>query len=307
MQEGQTISADFYTPERFAAMDRGIARSRVAFHCYAGAFVIVAAFLFGLSNGLSRKLPRAYASITPAEAFSHIAKRSGGPPSVPHALSGITPIPVGDDILINGKPGATMMFYSEQGVKDVVNGQIELWRSVGLKAAGMSSSANGSALAFDEQSKDRYTITAWRTKGKLTSLGEPEPPVQGIISYLKAGVSIHATPEEIRGEVPGVSPMPGASLGSLFSALDPGGRSYTGSYTNPATLSDTFNYYQVLLTTAGWSIALADHTDTIGTMRVIKGREQVMILFNKVRGDSSEGEKTLATITRSPREEEVAG
>lgn len=305
MLEEQKIGDAFFTVERFEAILQGLGRSRIAFHCYVGAFVIISAFLFGLSNGLSKQLPRAYASISPAETFSKMGQRWGKPPPVPLAVSGITPIPIGDDITINGKPAAVMMFSTDLGVKDVVNSQISLWRDQGLKAAGISSSDRGSALAFSRETGDRYTITAWRTKGGVTPRGEPEPPVQGIISFLKSGVSIGSSQEEIGGEVPGVAPMPGATTGSVFSSFDRGGRSFTAPYTNPARMADTMSFYKLSLTADGWQAILEDEGESVGSLRMVKDREQVIILFNRLRSSKDEGDKTLATITRSPREEDM--
>lgn len=285
---------------------QALRRGRIAFNCYFGAFVITAAFLFGLSNGLSARLPHAHATLSPLN-FSGLVATDVPLNDLARGLpKGVAATPMGEEITINGKPASVVMFSSNRAIKAVVEDQVEIWKGKGLFAVGAAGSTRGVGIGLNRDTGERFSIIAWKVPEQLKRVVGGGSRIQGIVASADAAGAPGAHHEEMSGEVPGVPLTPGGRGGSVFSSLDRAGRSYSGAYTSPSTVEDTMAFYVGTMRDLGW--ALRDESDTergglgFGSLRFERDSEEVILLFSPVPRKDGGPAKTLVTVARGFRE-----
>lgn len=269
-------------------------RFRFAFHLYVTTFVVVTAFIYGLSAGLNKKIEPAFATL----GFGEGAKISDE--LAARLPQGVTALPVGDEVSINGKPSELVSFFTNRKVRGIVRDVVREWKKDGLKVLQMTTGQRGIALGFDEVLGKRYALTVWVVPPPMRGFTGTNKKVQGILTVQNEAASPTSSDFELNGEVPGVSIMPGGKGGAVVSSRDPGGRSYSSVYTNPGSISMNLSFYRAQLAPQGWEELSGDYDQTEakghGHLRMQRGRQELNLLFSPVRG-SAGMEKTVVMVS----------
>ncbi|MFN8390295.1 MAG: hypothetical protein U0136_08405 [Bdellovibrionota bacterium] len=300
------IEERFSLTEALAVPPPGFLR-RHAFHLSVGSFVVVVSFLYGISVGLNRK---------PSSAFA-----SGGSPwalvdtdQTLHRLqlpAGVIAAPMGKDITINNHAAEIVSFVSDRAAEQIVNEQIGRWKQSGMKVVGLAKGKRGFAIGLNEVTQERFSISAWTVPPTMRGSLSGGHSVQGVLQVADTGIA-----ESETVSVPDVPLMPGGKGGAVFSALDPGGRSYSSVYTNPGSIADSLAFYRNELTGAGWQELNSDLSQPdgsrfeVGNVVFRKDGEEIVLLFSPLlqgggveapaSSDSSPEQKTVLAITRMP-------
>ena len=274
---------------------------RHALEIMVGIFVVVMSFAYGLSVGLAKHRSNAWADL--AETFDLSLETA--PLRRIKLPDGVKAVPLGREVTINNQPAEMVSFVSNRPAKELVDQQMQSWKAAGMKTVGTSTSQRGFVIAFDQANSERYSFSAWTVPPAMRPSMSGGAPVSGMIAVADARSATAASD----GTVPDVPLMAGGKAGAVFSALDPGGRSYTGVYTIPATLEESANFYRSELSGAGWS-ELNSEISTIegakfevGNVIFHRGPEQIVLLFSPsrdVRAADSGSEKTVVSVTRGP-------
>jgi hypothetical protein len=276
---------------------------RNAFRIGVGAFVVVTSFLYGISAGLEKKSSRATAAVSPLWAYSDaqpVMRRL-------HLPSGVEAVPLGRDVKINNQNAEIVSFVSNRAADELVNQQMAVWKASGMKVIGAATGRRGLAVAVDMSAGERWSFSAWSVPPELRAVLSGGRPVQGFMEV--ADMDVSGGGRERDGTVPGVPLMPGGKGGAVFSALDPGGRSYSGVYTNPGSLSDNVAFYRNELSGAGWTELNSEQSQPNGARFEVanviftRDSEQIVLLFSPSVGaadasDGDSGEKTVVSVTR---------
>ena len=270
------------------------------FYLAVGTFVTVSSFLYGLSAGINKRIAEA------TGVSSHYTMRLTGYPSDKEILlpTEVYPSALGKEVQINGRAGAIEVFVTNRDVRSLLSEQISLWESQGYTAAGKTDRERGVALARDATSGKRFWATAWVVPATLRESVSQGFAVQGISAAFPDNEFVNRSSLSAEGEVPGVPLRQGGRSGALFSALDPGGRSYTGSYTLPRDVADNIAYYRSVLEGEGWQLIAGVYDVSrpdIGALTMTRDGEELSLLFAELAARTTGRllPETVLTVTRS--------
>ncbi len=269
--------------------------NRRAFQLSVGAFVLLSAFLYGISAGLARNSSKAHAKFVPFmdDAGTPIATRLALP-------AGVSVSPLGREVTINDHPAEIVSFVSSRPAADLINEQIAMWKTAGMKAFGKSGGRRGIALGFNEATGERFSFSAWTVPPQLRAKLSGGSPTQGFMSVSDSQQAGRASD----GTVPDVPLKPGGKAGAVFSAVDPGGRTYTGAYTLPGTIGENIEYYRAELGANGWRELNAEAAPRpaagieVGNTIFQQGGEEIVLLFTPL-ADANDA-RTVVSVTRGP-------
>lgn len=273
--------------------------SRLGFHLLIGLSVVVISFGYGLASGLNRKISKAQATLSYETAPVQLSDKLTLP-------DGVRVVPLGDEVAINGKPMDVATFISSRGVVELLDEQVKLWERQGLYAAGAASRLRGVAFAVNQATGERFSAVAWVIPPpyrKIISQGEP---VEGFVSYANnAAHPAAASVDEASGLIPGVPLAPGGKSGAVLSSRDPGGRSYTGVYSNPGTVQMNVDYYRSVFSADGWretpSVVGDARGERSAALTFVRNKQEAVLLLSAADGGSSGSDgsqfRTSLTIT----------
>lgn len=277
MDDALLIHAD---AELAAATSQPAAKQGRGYFWLLLASVVVLSFAYGLKEGLS---PQA------ATAFQFHPTRDN---SI-YTPSGVVLRPAGDEVRIDGRPARVFSFLTNKDLTELVENQLRAWRLRGLVTMGGASGKRGFGVAFDRESGDRFAITAHAVPEQLRATLSEGYAVQGSISQISNRFAVQDEAEKI---VPNVPMPPGGKAGSMFSALDAGGRSYTASYVSPLPIDDVVAFYRAELPSRGWSEAEThlqglQESQAFASLGFVNGRQELTLLFT-----DNEERTSVATV-----------
>lgn len=280
------------------------------FHAFLALGVAVLSFAYGLTVGVRRQLARASAVQQPTEAVSSLV--SSALDSSIELPPGVVPIPMGDDTAINGKAVDIAMFVSERTPAQIIDDAVSLWKSKGVFAVGMGGNSRAVGIGIDRAAGKRFSAVAWIVPPTLRAGASRGLPVQGMIAATDGDRVVDTSAIGSRGEIEGVPIRPGGQGGAIFSAMDPGGRSETGAYTNPGTVEDNVEFYRRVLVEKGWTennrslppFESDNHPD-VASLSFRQADHELTLLFSQLRDGSAfaarESDKTVVTVILGPR------
>lgn len=256
-------------------------------------FVLIVSFFYGISIGLSRRAPKAYAALQiPLD-----------PPRLEHIVPppGLRLIPAGNDIAINGSAAEMANFVSDRNVKDIVSEQVAIWQARGYVAFGATSQKRGVAFARDAKTGDRFSIVAFFMPPMLREKMSLGQAVQGSLTAMSG----RGYNKDAKGVIPDVPLPPGGSSGPVFSARDPGGRSFTAIYNNPGDIDTNIDFYRSTLRESGWEEIAAhegeEYSQPIGSLTFRRGKEEVsFLLSSQAQARAQAPRRTLAFVSQGP-------
>lgn len=277
--------------------------------------IVLISFSYGLMKGMSRRGAVARASFAgaPELQIDNVIQRELPP--------GARLVPLGSDVTINGRDAHIAMFNTDSSPSQVINYLSSRWKRLGYRVGDRGGPVRAVAVAVDTDSGRRFAVSAWSVPKPLRRDSD-NSPVQGILSVSLGFQELRDRPiDDSSAEVPGIPPMPGGQVGSLFSSRDPGGRSYTGVYTNPFTVEDSISYYRKTLLDGGWSEKLGQLDGTplggIDSLVFQRGGREAILIFTPApkvsvearsderasserRSPAFDDSRTVATITVGP-------
>lgn len=261
--------------------------------------VITLSFAYGLSIGFSRHSWSAQAKLAAVPYKGDLSDSSLFDKGM--MAAGLELYSVGNDVEINGHLADVFSFNSVRDVKSLLGEQESLWKDRGFETAGTVTGKRGSVVAYDPVTNARYSAVAWKVQPQFRETVSEGYPVSGVISAIadESRVLTDGLDEAKSGLVPGVPMYPDGKSGAVFSSRDPGGRSYTGVYTLPASAGDVMDYYLSNLQVAGWTAveqrAFQAGSKDAGHLVFEKGQEAIFLVMVEST-DSS----TALSVTRSP-------
>ena len=291
-------------------VDVGLSRSRLRFHLAIGGTVVVVSFIYGLISGLGKQVRPAHAGAALRADFKEAAEYQLSPRLIIPA--GVRISPIGQDVMINDRSADALSFVTARPVDSVINEQVARWKDRGFEAVAKTSDRRGVGVGVDPRNGDRHSITAWEvppTVRKAVSSGEP---VQGLIMAMDGNSEAGATAgrqDSALGEIPGIPVKPGGSSGAVFSSKDPGGRSYSGVYTNPGSVAESVEYYREVLGHDGWVESVQNiplNTDSpVGDLSFMRSSEEVTFVFSPAltnpQAPTQDTGTTTVVVTLVPR------
>jgi hypothetical protein len=289
-------------------LNKKLQKQRLWFSVTIGVTVIIISFFYGLGVGFSRKTGNAFASSYMDRFVGYhlddttsLLPESFGLPSSVHI------VPVGKNVLINGKPVDVVMFNTDESVDGLLANQVKRWEDAGYFAVGATTASNGIAYAIDYNSGRRFSMAAWRVASQARSFISDGYPVQGTFSISDLMEDGGIDSLERTGEIPGVPLMPNGRAGALMSTDEGRGRSYTGVYTVYVPLVSAIQYYRRELVASGWNYVTRGNMETHEDLMVNhlvfrKGSHEVTLLFMNIQAslDTGSQERTLISISLSP-------
>ncbi len=274
---------------------------RYAFHLMVGTFVLVVSFAYGFSAGLKKNSGLAHAGF---QGWELAGDASDGMTRMP-LPDGVTALPLGQEITLNNKAAEVVSFVSDRSAVELVNEQMAAWKAAGIKVLGTAGARRGFVIGFNPAIRERYSFTAWSVPPALRNSVSGGKPVQGTMIVADAGKGT----EPNEGLVPDVPLMPGGKGGSVFSALDPGGRSYSGIYTHPGTVADSVDFFESELPNYGWRKEESDIGNVeksrfeVGHLLFRRAGEEAIIMLSPssdIAADDGETAKTVVSVSRGP-------
>lgn len=270
---------------------------RHSFPITVGVFVVVTSFLYGISAGLAKRTDRfAVASLSPMDDWTPEESRIAIPRDV-------TVVPLGRAMEINGKAAEAVSFVTDRGIKELFAEQVTLWESRGATVMGVATNRRGFAVGFNERTGERLSMSASLLPALLGDMVAAGRSVQGFISVVDLG---KGEGEMGSGEVPDVPLLGGGKAGTVVSALDSGGRSYTGVYTIPGTVELVSDLYRDELTARGWRAVEAGLptgralANAVGSLRFVQRGEELVLLLSPGESASGLDGKTVVMVSRAP-------
>ncbi len=285
-------------------MKKELKKNRLIFQMELCAFVVVLSFLYGLSVGLSRKAPQAHA-FSPSFSGADILTDNSEEVTPVESLALIPElklVPIGRDLEVNGRKSDAMMFYSNFAVPAIIEKQSLLWKSRGVQVFSKSSRNRGLAFGFDPLTESKYSIVSWIIPPSLQKHLSPEYRVQGFVAFSDGSLG-DLDFDHRQGEIPEVPLIPGGRAGAVVSSNDRGGKSITGSYTNPGSVSDNISFYQTAFQGSGWREEDgAGKNGTVGFLRFRREERVADLLFTALPKRGSFTEQTVLLVTLSSGE-----
>lgn len=264
---------------------------RHAFHIGIGVFVVVMSFAYGLSAGLAKRNGKAFA-LPERGVFAPSDFDAGDSrPARLKVPDGVIVIPLGRDITINDQAAEMISFVTERPAKELVEEQMDKWRTSGLTVVGKATNRRGFAIAFQQNGGERYSFSAWSVPPVFRSQMSQGKPVQGMMSVVDGRASGVRTD----GTVPEVPLKPGGKGGAVFSSLDGNGRTFSGVYTLPGSVLENIHYYRAELADSGWQELVSDYSQpqgakfNVGNMIFRKDGEELVLLFSPVAPEKASG------------------
>jgi len=249
-------------------------------HIAVSVFVIAASFLYGIQHGLSTKVQPANAALGPAGATMLDAEQVAKVTSEFGLARGLKLIPMGHDVSINGRKADVLSFITSRGIRDLTREQRAIWQSRGLKVHDFSTGKRGVIFARRLGTDEFLSFIVWHTPHNLRKVASIPAAVQGVVSISTREIDPDADFSEHRGEVPGVSMMPGGRAGAVFSARDFGGKTYSSVYTVPADLSAAMFFYETDMKLQGWRPGGKTTDEKQGALTFRKNKEELVLLFS---------------------------
>ncbi len=279
-------------------------RSRLYFNLMIGGLVVVVSFVYGLASGLNKRLEYAHA------VDSHLFYDASGPAQWSPTLKnlyiprGAEVEPIGSKSQINGREVEMVSFYSDRTIDDLLAEQVSYWKSIGLKAFGTVAHRRGIAVALDEKTNDKHSMTVFIVPPSVRKFIAHGKTVQGIVTMMSGD---DTGTFNVEG-VPGVPVMPGGRSGAVFSSEEVGGRSFSGLYTNPGTIEINRNYYKDIMLSSGWQVVSSLNDSVIQGSNILgvdslefsKKDKDLTLLFSK--SQSTKVEETIVTAVLRPRD-----
>ena len=293
-------------PESFSSLDsdlisgsgldaaRAKMRSRMVwqFNIFVGLFILVCSFVYGLSKGVTDVKP----------AFASLSHFGGDEPISKEALAflprGVKAKPMGHNMKVNGKASEMISFQTNRKVKDLLSEATKIWEYIGLEVAGMATGKRGLIVATTPNQGLKISMNAWLVPGKFRRQVNEGYRVQGSLT-ISPTVEADGTMAERSGLVPGIPTLPGGRGGAVVSSDDPAGRSYSGTYTNPGTVEQSFEYYAGLMPQSGWVYDEGIVQPDYGYLRFVKGNKEISFLISP--SQSSDTEESISIVTLGGR------
>lgn len=315
-------------PSAFADLEATVGKSsRRIFQASVIAFILGTSFIYGFIKG-STKQAYAYKQA----GLTEFAPGSSDAPDL-DLPAGIVPFTVGEDARINNKSVNVVSFFTERSVEEIAFEQAATWRKANYKVLEKSSARRGVVVAMDEATGRRYSLAVWQVPPTLRKAVASGYPVQGMISAAERNEQTISADEAERGAVPGVPIPPGGSGGSVFSALEPSGRSYSAMYTANMPLESAKAFYlqqlgganaeswkfagQFSSSDAGAADLAPDRMDqplsrlglpAVEQLQFVRPGEELTLLFTEIpegaqlnREGTIRDRATLVTVVRAPK------
>lgn len=288
-------------------------RLRFRLHCYAALFVIVVSFLYGFSAGMREKVAEAspdrnaFGGELLNASMNLSTEASEDDPLVLEKLNvpeGVVPASFGRDAMINGKKAAMLSFFTNRSIDHLLAEQQGKWRAQGFKVFGGSRGKRGVLIAFDPTRGERYSMSAMLVPPQIRNLVSQGYKVQGVLSYAETALANVQHVDESVGLVPGVPLLSGGKGGAVFSAEEQQGRSYSGVYTVPGSVSESITAYRDALLLDSWretaNVFEGDVHSKAGSLSFRRGSEELTLLFAARPRFFSGATQTVVTVVLRP-------
>lgn len=262
-----------------------------------GTFIVVTSFLYGLFAGLRGDRSLAFATL--GDRVWETLWDTGPGLERLQLPRGVIASPMGNDVRINDRAGEVASFVTKRAPQEIVNEMKLLWEQRGARVLAFATERRGFALAVNFSTHERQLLSVWSVPPTVRQELSSGYPVQGIVSLIDFAEHT-AVPGD--GEVPEVPLPEGGKGGAVFSALDAGGRSWSGVYTVPGKVEEVLDFYTDELRSRGWR--LMDRQDpageslrmSVGSLRAARGSEEIVLLVSPRTADDA-----VVSVNRGPK------
>lgn len=263
-------------------------------------FVIGASFLYGLKAGFEKGVQPANASLATQSNVGLSYFEQQETRSRNKLLSSLQLAPVGQDITINGQAAEVYSFLSDRDILSLTRQQQRLWEMNGYEVHAMLTDKRTALFARDDLLGRYLTFITWLSPPSIRNHIIHAEPVHGMITISTGKQNFNASPDEMRGEIPGIPIMHGGVPGSVFSSSDKGGRSYSSVYTLDTNIENAYSYYENELSQSGWQIVgrTMDQDRQSASISFKNKHQEAVILFG--RNTNSRTPSTLAFVSIFP-------